>query len=255
MTRKSHETLVADQFGPRADAYVKSAAHAKGEDLDRLVSIVKARPAGRVLDLGCGGGHVSFKVAPYAHEIVAFDLSAEMLEAVAREGAKRGIGNLATWQGRVEHLPFEDAAFDVVLSRFSAHHWRDFPAGLREARRVLKGHGIAVFVDVVSPGRPLLDTFLQAIELFRDPSHVRDYSCAEWESALTAAGFMPSTLIEHRLRLDFASWVERMRTPEIHRNAIRSLQSRVSDEITRHFAIETDGSFTLDVMTLEALPA
>jgi ubiquinone/menaquinone biosynthesis C-methylase UbiE len=255
MTETTHASLVSHQFGSRADAYVKSATHAQGEDLEQLASIVSTRPAGRVLDLGCGGGHVGFKAAPYAKEVVAYDLSAEMLAALSREAAKRGIANLVTKQGRAEHLPFDDGSFDVVLSRFSAHHWQDFPAALREARRVLKSGGIAAFVDVVSPGSPLLDTFLQAIELFRDPSHVRNYSCAEWRSAVAAAGFTPAAATERRLRLDFASWVERMGTPEIHRQAIRSLQSRMPAEVLSHFAIEADGSFTLDTMTLEAVAA
>jgi len=51
---------------------------------------------------------------------------------------------------------------------------------LREARRVLKPGGRAVFMDAISPGPALLDTYLQAVELLRDPSHLRDYSLAEW---------------------------------------------------------------------------
>ena len=60
MTGKTHETLVADQFGPRAAAYVESAVHAQGEDLLRLVEIVRGHGGARALDMGCGGGHVQF---------------------------------------------------------------------------------------------------------------------------------------------------------------------------------------------------
>ena len=120
------------------------------------------RPQARVLDLGCGGGHVSYHVAPHVHEVVAYDLSPEMLDVVARAAVERGLGNIATRQGVAELLPFADASFDFVLSRFSAHHWRDFDAGLREAARVLKPGGTAAFVDCISPGPPLLDTFFQA---------------------------------------------------------------------------------------------
>ncbi|HYB09413.1 MAG TPA: class I SAM-dependent methyltransferase [Alphaproteobacteria bacterium] len=253
MAKTTHAHLVARQFGSRADAYVKSATHAQGEDLDQLAAIVSARPAGRVLDLGCGGGHVSFKVAPYATEVAAYDLSAEMLEAVSCEAARRGIANIVTRQGRVERLPFDDGTFDVVLSRFSAHHWQDFPAALREARRVVKRGGVAAFVDVISPGRPILDTWLQSIELLRDPSHVRNYSCDEWRRDVAAAGFTPGATAERRLRLEFTSWVERMGTPDIHREAIRSLQSRMPTEVSNYLALEADGSFTLDAMTLEAV--
>ena len=46
-----------------------------------------------------------------------------------------------------------------------------------------------MFVDVYAPGQALFDTHLQAIELLRDHSHVRDYSCAQWLEALARARF------------------------------------------------------------------
>ncbi|HVJ54969.1 MAG TPA: methyltransferase domain-containing protein [Aliidongia sp.] len=254
MSSVSHHSRVASQFGPRAAAYVASAVHAQGEDLQQLAELVRARPGARLLDLGSGGGHLSYAAAPHASEVVAYDLSAEMLGAVAATASERGIGNIATRQGPVETLPFEAASFDIVATRMSAHHWLDFPAALREARRVLKPDGVAFFIDIVSPGPGLLDTHFQAIELLRDPSHVRDYTMAEWLEAVTAAGFMPQRVTRRRLRIDYASWIERMGTAPEHAVAIRSLQSLASDEVRRHFEIEADGSFTMDAMSLEATP-
>jgi SAM-dependent methyltransferase len=183
---KSHEALVGRQFGTRAAAYLSSAVHAQGADLESLSALVEDDRRAQVLDLGCGAGHVSFAVAPRAKSVVAYDLSADMLDVVARAAKDRGLSNITTRQGVAEHLPFPDASFDRVLSRYSAHHWRDIEAGLREAARVLKPGAVAGFVDTVSPGAPLLDTYLQGIELLRDLSHVRDYSRAEWEAALGA---------------------------------------------------------------------
>jgi len=248
----THEALVGRQFGERAAAYLSSAVHAQGADLAALAALVEGGGKARVLDLGCGAGHVGFAAAPRAGEVVAYDLSAEMLAVVARAAAERGLRNLATRQGVAEHLPFEDASFDCVLSRYSAHHWRDFETGLREASRVLKPGGVAGFVDAVAPGRPLLDTFLQAIELLRDPSHVRDYSRAEWEAALARAGLVPGTVGTHVVRLEFSSWVERMRTPKVQVEAIRALQGAMSESVTRYFEIDKDGSFNLDIALFEA---
>ena len=252
MTEKSHASLVTGQFGPQAAAYVASAVHAEGEDLEALVEVVTGHRSARTLDLGCGGGHVSFRVAPHVGQVVAYDLSESMLAAVSAAAAERGLKNVITRQGAVEHLPFEDASFDFVFSRYSAHHWHDFPAALRESRRVLKSGGRAVFMDVISPGPALLDTYLQSVELLRDPSHLRDYSLGEWVAAVSSAGFAPARIVQRRIRLEFASWIARMRTPEVHAQAIRSLQREMSDEVAKHFAIEADGSFSIDTMSLEA---
>src|SRR5690242_20556531 len=173
MSNTAHN-LVSKQFSPRAVAYVQSAVHAQGEDLKELAEFASANRFARALDLGCGGGHASFAIAPHVGEIVAYDLSAEMLSAVAGEATNRGLANLKTQQGTVEKLPFADARFDFVVTRFSAHHWHDIRAGLHEARRVAKKGAAAMFMDAVPPPNPLLDTFLQTIEMLRDPSHVRD---------------------------------------------------------------------------------
>jgi len=254
MAGKTQEALVTDQFGPQANAYVTSVVHAGGADLDQIEALVRGQAYARVLDLGCGGGHVSYRAAPHVREVVAYDLSQEMLAAVSATAAERRLANISTQVGAAEALPFPAASFDLVLSRYTAHHWHDFPRGLGEARRVLKPGGRAVFIDAVTPGGALLDTFLQAIELLRDPSHVRNYTRKEWEQALRAAGFRPGEVTLRRLPLDFAAWVTRMRTPEIHVQAIRSLQRRMSAEVTAHFDIQPDGSFTLDTMTIEAEP-
>jgi len=249
---QSHESLVETQFGARADAYLTSPVHAQGPDLTVLEALVKAHAGGRVLDMGCGGGHVSFHAAPHAREVVAYDLSSQMLAVVVDAARGRGLSNITTCQGPAEQVPFEDAAFDMVLSRYSTHHWRDFPRGLREAARVLKPGGMAVFIDVVAAGTPMCDTFFQAIELLRDPSHVRDYSRAEWETALAQTRLIVQATRRFRLRLDFASWVKRMQTSQVQIDAIRALQKAVSADVTAYFETEVDGSFTIDVALFEA---
>lgn len=254
-TARSHEALVDAQFGPQAAAYVQSPVHAQGADLDDLEAIVRgARPA-RALDLGCGGGHVAYRLAPHAQAVVACDLSGEMLAAVREIAAARDLRNITTEQAPAERLPFADAAFDFVATRFSAHHWRDFGAGLGEARRVAQRGAPAVFIDAVAPGKALLDSHLQAVELLRDTSHVRDYTIGEWTAAVERAGFALEAVTRRQVRMDFPTWIARMRTPKIQADAIRALQIQASEEVRSHFAIEPDGSFQLDVMMIRARAA
>lgn len=248
--QRTQENLVAAQFGPRAGAYVESATHAQGPDLEALDQFVAAARPSRAIDLGAGGGHVSYLLARHAASVDAVDLSADMLAAVSATARGRGLSNIETTAASVDDLPFASGAFDFLASRYSAHHWRDFEGGLREARRVLKVGARAAFIDVFAPEPSEFDTHLQAVELLRDPSHVRNYKLTEWIGALARAGFMAESLSVWRRRMVFEEWADRMRAPEESRRAIRGLQGAASDACQRYFELAPDGSFTLDVLMI-----
>lgn len=247
-----HKQVVDKQFGEQANAYLSSTVHAQGEEFKLLQDIVSGRKDAKVLDLGSGAGHVSFHVAPHVHEVIAYDLSASMLEVVTKASQEKQLDNIKTTQGVAESLPFTDHCFDFVFSRYSAHHWQDLGIALREVKRVLKPSGIAVFIDVVSPEQPLLDTYLQTVEVLRDTSHVRDYSIAEWIRQLGEAGLIVTKHHKQKLRLEFTSWVIRMRTPDTYQKAILSLQQAMAQEVRDYFEIDHQGSFSTDVMVLWA---
>jgi ubiquinone/menaquinone biosynthesis C-methylase UbiE len=249
---RAHEKMVEAQFGPRAKAYVESTAHAEGEDLKALEEIVAAIRPKHALDLGTGGGHVSYRMARHADRVSAVDLSSEMLAAVSTTAREKGLSNIRTTKASVASLPFPDGDFDFLACRYSAHHWRHFEAGLCEARRVLKKGSQVVFVDVYAPELPLFVTHLQTIELLRDASHVRNHTLAKWTAALSNAGFAIERLQTSRLRMDFPIWTARMRTPKENIQAIRSLQAAASTATRAHFEIEADGSFTIGVMFISA---
>ncbi|MCU1716008.1 class I SAM-dependent methyltransferase [Pseudomonas sp. 5P_3.1_Bac2] len=252
MTHSDHSQNVQKQFGEQASAYLSSAVHAQGAEFALLQAELAGQGAARLLDLGCGAGHVSFHVAPLVKEVVAYDLSQAMLDVVAAVAADRGLDNIRTQLGAAEQLPFATGEFDFVFSRYSAHHWSDLGLALREVRRVLKPGGVAAFIDVLSPGSPLLDTYLQSVEVLRDTSHVRDYSAGEWLQQLSEAGLSVRNSSRQRLRLEYHSWVERMRTPEVFRAAILALQKAMGQEVRDYFEIQADGTFSTDVLLVWA---
>jgi len=247
-----HATKVEQQFGEVASAYLSSSVHSQGAELEAIADRLRRTPDASVLDLGCGAGHLSFAAAPHVASIVAYDLSADMLGTVAHEAEKRAHRNILTRQGRVEALPFPDASFDFVCTRYSAHHWTEIRTALKEARRVLKPGCGLIMIDTCAPENPLSDTHLQAIELLRDESHVRNYSPAEWNSMLAEAGFAVNAQSTWKLRLDFTAWITRMRTPDLYVQAISSLLLNAPREVREYFQVEPDGSFVLDKIMIEA---
>ncbi|MGV7208617.1 class I SAM-dependent methyltransferase [Oxalobacteraceae bacterium A2-2] len=246
------QAVVAQQFGNTASAYLSSAVHAQGADLARLKEAAAALGRPRVLDLGCGAGHASFAVAPAAASVVAYDLVQPMLDVVAAAARERGLANIETRQGNAAALPFAGASFDMVVTRFSAHHWLDVPAALNEVRRVLAPGGRCYIIDITAPEQPLYDTTLQAVELLRDGSHVRDYRPSEWCAMLAQAGLYHVQRGSWKLEMVFGDWVARMRTPPGRVAAILSLWDSAPEEAQRYFRVQPDGSFTIDSTLFEA---
>lgn len=241
---KTQQATSQAQFDPQASAYLTSTVHAAGPDLafaaERIALLEGARSA---LDVGCGAGHLAFALAARIPQVVACDPSPSMLATVASAAKERGVA-IQTREAAAESLPFADGAFDVVATRYSAHHWLDVPAALREMRRVLKPEGLLLVIDLLGEDDPLADTWLQALELLRDPGHVRDRNVAEWAALLTQAGFSIDQTRRFRIRLAFDAWVARMRTPPELVSAIRLMQSRASAQVHAALDLESDGSFS-----------
>jgi ubiquinone/menaquinone biosynthesis C-methylase UbiE len=243
----THEQTVQNQFEPRAQAYVTSAVHSAGPDLERAKTLVSqlVQPASLALDIGCGGGHLSFTLAPHVSRVVALDPSPGMLAAVSKAAESRGLSGIEARQGNAESLPFADGTVPLVSTRYSAHHWTRLERAVREIARVLAPGGHALIIDTLGHEDPLVDTFMQSIELLRDPSHVRNRSTAEWRSLLGSAHLMELEHAEWPTRLEFGSWVERMRTPADRVAVIRSLQEGAPGEVREALRIAADGSFTI----------
>ncbi len=247
---RSHDQAVHDQFDSKAQAYLTSAVHAEGPDLlhaRELAARLPSAPGTIAVDVGCGAGHLSFALASSCKRVVAVDPSPGMLATVAQAAAARGLVQVETREGGAESLPFAASSFDLVGTRFSAHHWRFLEAGVREMYRVLRPGGRALVIDTLGHEDALVDTHLQSIELLRDPSHVRNRSVSQWRALLETAGFADIEHAHWPLRLEFSSWVGRMRTPPERAAVIRELQRGAAREVHDALAFGPDGSFTLQV--------
>jgi len=231
------ENAIQSHFGAAAARYAASEYHAAGFDLAEMVAAAALRGDERVLDVGCGAGHTALAFAPRVREVVALDLTPAMLEQARALAAARGLANLRFERGDAMALPFPDAAFDLVTCRQCAHHFARPEPALREAARVLRPGGRLVLVDGVAPDDPAADTFLNAIELLRDPSHVRVHAVAHWLAMLSAAGFEAACLGEWRLALDFEEWVARMQTPAPAVAQLLSLFASATDGVRERLGL------------------
>ncbi|MCB8983291.1 MAG: methyltransferase domain-containing protein [Ardenticatenaceae bacterium] len=207
-------------FGASADAYVTSKVHAKGASLSRVVELLDPQADWRVLDVATGAGHMAFSLAPHVQEVVATDITPEMLERTAVGAQEHGLRNIIVETADAENLPFPTASFDVVACRIAAHHFSDVGRFVAEAVRVLAPGGWLVVVDNVVPGSRLrgkkadvqreAGRYVNAFEKLRDPSHGRCLSLEEWADQFRHAGLALVHQEALRKEMDFASWTDRL---------------------------------------------
>ncbi len=233
---------VQQRFGDVAANYRTSRVHASGQDLDLMADAVALNANMQVLDAGCGAGHTSLAFAPRVAQVIACDFTGAMLRQARALARERGIDNIETKLADVENLPFPARSFDLVVTRYSAHHWQRPERALAEFRRVLGHEGVFLISDIMAGEDYAQDTFLQTIELLRDPSHVRDYRISEWRAMLSAAGYCSEVLLRFDLRLYFDTWTRRMATPRQNANMILSLFSGAPAEIRSSFSLREDAA-------------
>ncbi|GAA3804025.1 hypothetical protein GCM10022403_042470 [Streptomyces coacervatus] len=111
---------------------------------ERLNSLLRPQPGGRVLEIGPGTGLQALEVAPRLGPdgtLQIVDIQQQMLDHVMRRAADRGIDNIVPTLADARELPCESASFDAAYLVTALGEIPDFPSALKELRRVLKPTG------------------------------------------------------------------------------------------------------------------
>ncbi len=107
----------------------------------RLIADVRLRSGMRVLDLGSGTGYPALLAAQTVGpqgQVMGIDLAAQMLDAARRKATSLKLSNVTFQTGDVTSLPFEQASFDAVTTRFCLMFLPEIPKAVTEIARVLK---------------------------------------------------------------------------------------------------------------------
>lgn len=148
------------------------------ERIDRLVSI---EPGDRVLEVGCGQGHLTKALAERGVDIVGVDANPNASE-VAGDGRVRHM--------LAEELEFEDETFEVVLAVHSIEHIPPLEKALAEMARVLEPGGHAVLIYPAEPIKGLY-AIPTSVILHRTPFKAREVHCHKLWPAKVRAMFEP----------------------------------------------------------------
>jgi ubiquinone/menaquinone biosynthesis C-methylase UbiE len=159
-----------------------------------------------VLDVAAGTGHAARSLAPAVRCVVALDATLAMLQAGRVAAEEAGLDNVVFQVGDAAALPFRDASFDVVVSRFAVHHFEEPAAQLAEMARCLRPGGQMVIADLISSDASAAAEAHNDLERLRDPSHTRMLPVAELVELVAGVADVSNVELRDNIR-PLAPWL------------------------------------------------
>src|SRR6056297_3368775 len=207
---KKFKNRIREQFGRTATAFVEAAHFTGGQDLEEAARLLQPSQDDNMLDVACGGGHMALYFSPMVRQVVASDLTMQMLKKAQEHIAEEGlVDNVIFREADAEDLPFPAGSFTLLTCRIASHHFADVPRALREFFRVLRRGGRMVIIDTLLPEDPEIADFYQTMEKMRDPTHVQAFTEAQWFNMAKEAGFIDLQTQKFPKTHDFITWAKR----------------------------------------------
>jgi ubiquinone/menaquinone biosynthesis C-methylase UbiE len=250
---EKHAEKILDQFTRQAVPFSASTQIRNETALSRIVETAETGPEDTVLDVACGPGILACAFARKAHRVTGIDFTPKMLDQARQLQASQNLANLTWLQGDAAALPFGDASFSIVTSRFAFHHFIEPLIVLKEMIRVCKPGGMVVVTDS-SPAADKAATF-NRMERLRDPSHVRSLPPQELVSLFHAAGLGEPNMVPLPLPYELDSFLARSFPVEGGEAEIRRLFSTsLQDDELGVQPVNRDGRtiFTFPVVIVAA---
>ena len=231
MTDTNHQNLILDQFTRQATVFSTAPTITDEGALRMIVEAARPAPDDRLLDVACGPGLVVCAFAPHIREATGIDMTPAMLERARKLAAEKRLTNVAWQHGDVYSLPYDDASFTIVTTRFSFHHFLDPAAVLQEMVRVCAPGGRIVVVDDYASADPAKAAAFNRLEKLRDPSHSRCLPLNELRDLFGRAGLPEPDATFYELRGDVPSLLARsFPNPSDDLEIIEMFKSSVADD-------------------------
>jgi ubiquinone/menaquinone biosynthesis C-methylase UbiE len=166
-TKSRHQAEIVAQFSRQAVPFAQVPGHY--DALQILLELSGVGGDDAVLDVACGPGLVACAFARQARQVTGIDITPAMIEQAQKRQREQKLANLEWAVGEAVPLPYADATFSLVITRYSFHHLLAPERALAEMIRVCRPGGRVLVADIaVAPEK---SAAYDRLEILRDPSH------------------------------------------------------------------------------------
>jgi ubiquinone/menaquinone biosynthesis C-methylase UbiE len=194
VTTETFKELEHGGWMNKAAAYDRYFAQVTNQAIDTILDSFGTLNGKRLLDVGCGTGHVTANAVNLGAEAEGIDFASAMVTIAAANYPP-----VKFTQGDAEDLPYENAYFDCVVCAFSLLHMQHPDEVIKEAYRVLRSGGRFTFTVWCTPEQGsdffgLIQSAIQAhgtldVGLPPAPPFFRFANVEECQKTLTGIGF------------------------------------------------------------------
>ncbi len=230
MRSQRHTDNIRRAFTLQADAYASNPTLANPLRLEYLVQAINPSENSLVLDVATGPGFVAEAFALHSRMVIGVDVTRAPLEIARRQLQEKNISNLHFQNADVNHLPFADAQFNVVVCRFAIHHFDNPARILSEIVRVCRINGTVGIEDIIVSEHRIRANYQNRFEKLRDPSHTKAQSLTYLLRLLAGAGLEIEKVITGTLLQDLDKWLANSHTPAKQAAKVRALMEQDAQE-------------------------
>lgn len=232
---------IIGEFTHQAETFGASTVARSSRTLDELLRLAAPHAGQRWLEVACGPGIISRRLAGEVAEVHGVDVTPAMIDVARREADAAGAGNVTFTLGDATALEQPDGTFDGVITRFSLHHIPAPGRVFEEMARVARPGGVIVVADHLADEDADAAAWSQEIERLRDPSHWACLGLGRMRRLGRGAGLKLRDEVLLPLELEFDDWLARGSGGADARDVIERLLAE-PPAATRGFSVqERDG--------------
>lgn len=182
-----HNKIVKEQFNKQAEKFANWWIGKNIEYLQAYFDFCQIKPSDKILDVACGPGEFTLFLGKRVAQVQGIDISDREIEIASGLAQEFGLDNIAFNCADVEHIPYHDASYSVVLCKSAFHHFIHANTVFKEMVRCCETGGKISIQDIVAYEDNYVNEYFETFDKLVDISHHKTLNQDEFNHLYTSS--------------------------------------------------------------------